>query len=216
VLIIVAAIVGVIEAWDPAPQILQCWDEGQNGGDPGLVLKQGYILDLSSPRYSFDDKISYCCGVGTWILYEDAAYNIGDNADALETFVITSQVTGSQFCAEMPDTFDNRASSIRYAGLPDGDQFDSISFYSNEHFSGVEEFPQDSYPRLHEPPRSIIVNGCSQWTLYDQENFQGNGICTDRPQDMIADCRPYFYEDAIKVTEKFGTSIKSAQKGCFV
>ena len=114
VLIIVAAIVGVIEAWDPAPQILQCWDEGQNGGDPGLVLKQGYILDLSSPRYSFDDKISYCCGVGTWILYEDAAYNIGDNADALETFVITSQVTGSQFCAEMPDTFDNRASSIRY------------------------------------------------------------------------------------------------------
>lgn len=126
----------------------------------------------------------------------------------------------------------------RFAGRPDGDQYDSISFYSNSHFNGYEAFPvDDSYPRLHDtprwanslsrlmyyqckghnfPPRSIIVNGCTQWTLYDQENFQGKGTCTDRPQDTIADCRPFFYEAAEKVMAKFGPFIKSARKGCFV
>ena len=67
----------------------------------------------------------------------------------------------------------------------------------------------DSSP--HE--RSIIVHGCDQWTLYSEENFQGNKTCTDRKPDMIADCRPYFYEDSVKVSAKFGT-IKSAMKGC--
>ena len=67
----------------------------------------------------------------------------------------------------------------------------------------------DSSP--HE--RSIIVHGCDQWTLYSEENFQGNKTCTDRKPDMIADCRPYFYEDSVKLNAKFGT-IKSAKKGC--
>ena len=57
---------------DEYPKIT-CYDgKGQTGED--LEVLAGFIGDLSW-GYRFDDKISSCCFLGIWMLYEDSYYN---------------------------------------------------------------------------------------------------------------------------------------------
>ena len=97
-------------------QVLRCWDlDGENGGDPGLVLEQDTAINLANFEWDFDNRISSCCGVGTWILYDYGYYNgiYGHFHDA--SFVVTSQVSGSEFCTDLPANLTNKPSSIRYS-----------------------------------------------------------------------------------------------------
>ncbi len=61
-------------------------------------------------------------------------------------------------------------------------------------------------------PRSAIVTGCSAWTIYEYDNYQGDSVCL-YPADTV-NCYPGFFpydEDLINMANKGS----SARKGCY-
>ena len=62
-----------------AEQVIRCW-EGKSQTGNGLTL-HGWLEKLT--LWDFDDKISSCCAIGTWILYEDPTYNLYSDSDGV-------------------------------------------------------------------------------------------------------------------------------------
>ena len=58
-------------------------------------------------------------------------------------------VWGDNNCGDMPNQFDNKPSSIRYSGPPDGYKYDTLNFYSYEDFMGVEQYTYDDAPSFN-------------------------------------------------------------------
>ena len=68
-----------------------------------------YAPFLSSPEYNFDNKISLCCGVGTWILYDSVTYNIQPSPkETMESFLLTRQVQFHLYCGKNPNVLSDR------------------------------------------------------------------------------------------------------------
>ena len=59
---------------------------------------------------------------------------------------------------------------------------------------------------------SLIVTGCSPWTVYEYDNYQGSSVCF-YPLDTI-NCYPGFY-DTPDVMGGISRKMSSALKGCF-
>merc|ERR1712038_1097643 len=84
-----------------AVQTLQCWDgKGQTGKGPYTL--QGAEADLSDTYGQGDwgDKISSCCVVGSYVLYENPAFNIADNSDQLGYWIISSPTSTERVCKD--------------------------------------------------------------------------------------------------------------------
>merc|ERR1711953_254466 len=66
--------------------------------------------------------------------------------------------------------FDNQASSLRFTGAPDDWKYDTLNLYFNDYFIGDEEFTYNDMTQLNYDNRakSIVVTGCSSWTVYQQ------------------------------------------------
>merc|ERR1719244_983220 len=169
-----------------ADQFLDCYDYQNQGGNK--LRSVHYTPYLS--RYNFDNKISSCCITGTWLLYAD------------------------NYCVNVPSGFDNQASSLRYTGAPDSWTSDTLNFYLNEYFIGGEEYTYGDTPQLNynDQAKSLIVTGCSAWTLYTDKNYRGNCKCV-WPSDTNK-CFPGFYS-----TEKslgfMARSVSSVRRGCY-
>ena len=62
------------------------------------------------------------------------------------------------------------------------------------------------------PFRSMIITGCSPWTLYEFSNFQGQSACW-YPADT-SNCYPSFFRDENKMNGWAG-QVSSVRHGCF-
>jgi len=186
-----------------ADQFLDCYDYQNQGGNKLRAID--YIPALSG--YRFDNRISSCCITGVWLLYADQNYNSGNTGAA------NWWVYGDNYCVNVPSGFDNKASSLRYTGAPDSWTSDTLNLYLNQYFVGEEEYTYDDAHHLNynDQARSLIVTGCSAWTLYTKTNFEGSCKCV-WPSDT-SKCFPGFYS-----TEKslgfMSKAISSVKKGC--
>lgn len=110
-------------------------------------------------------------------------------------------------------------SSVRYAGPPNDYRTDSLTIYQHDYFQGKEEFfskDMGNLMQFYGNNQSVIVTGKSDWTVFDQPNYQGNGICLQVPDPYSFKFTPSFIENFQKSTAdsiNYG-SIQSVLKGC--
>jgi hypothetical protein len=185
-------------------QYLDCFDYNNQGGERFRAVD--YVPTLYT--YNFDNRISSCCFTGIWLIYADDYYN-ENNVGAANWWAY-----GNNMCTNVPTGFDNAASSLRFTGAPDGWEYDVLNLYFNDFFIGGEEFLYNDAAQLNydDRARSVIVTGCSPWTLYQYNNYQGNRICV-WPANTAA-CYPGFYTTAQSLGALAG-QVSSARKGCF-
>ena len=113
----------------------------------------------------------------------------------------------------MDPAFDNMASSLRFSGAPDGILYDTINLYEAHYFMGREQFFYDDAPQFDMGSfgSSIVVTGCSPWTIYQYDNYQGAALCL-YPSDTT-DCDPSFFPTPDDLGG-LADQISSAKKGC--
>ena len=150
---------------------------------------------------NFDNKARSGCYTGIWLLYVDTNYR-GQNGVAFgygddnQCFNINSNVAG-------------KISSIRYSGDMNGIEYETLNVYQEENFSGAEDyFYGDNSNLIFKDVNSIIVTGCSSWTVYANNNYGGDYICLTPKSD----CKPIVFPN--QSTFNNMKSIGSIRKGC--
>ena len=184
-------------------QTINCYDFNNSGGT--RLRSTDYIPDLR--QHDFDNKIGSCCLTGIWILYAEDEYN------SYNTGAANWWAYGDNFCADMPVQFDNQASSLRFTGAPDDWNYDTLNIYFNNYFTGDEEFTYEDNPQLNynDRAKSLIVTGCTPWTLYDGDHFTGESMCVF--PNSASECTPGFYPMERALGSLAGR-VSSAKKGC--
>ena len=185
-------------------QDLWCYES--SGGEGDAVHATDYIPDLQ--YYNMDNRISHCCVTGIWLLYSETDYNGYDIGSS------NWWVYGDNYCLDLPQPFTKVASSLRFTGAPDDWKYDTINFYFNDFFIGDEEFTYVDMPQLNYNNRaqSLIVTGCSPWTLYTERNYLGVSTCV-YPSDSSA-CLPGLYDS--QRLDWFAGQVSSVRRGgCF-
>jgi len=185
-------------------QSLTCFSRAQ--GEGNILRATDYIEDLT--RYNFDNQARSCCVTGVWVVYGREGYNKRYPTEP------NWWVYGADYCTDVPRGFENKASSIRFVGAPDDWKYDTLNLYFENYFIGEEEFMYDDKSVLQHDNRakSIIVTGCSGWTLYQYDNYQGYAICV-YPSD-ISTCNPGFYSTSTKLGMMAG-QVSSVRRGCY-
>merc|ERR550519_1526923 len=185
-------------------QFADCYDYSSQRGD--RVHVTDYVTSLRN--YNFDNRIESCCFTGIWLLYDKENYNAGSTNSA------DWWAYGDNYCRDVPAGFSNKASSIRFTGAPDDWKYDTINLYFEEYFIGDEEFTYNDAAVLNYDNRaqSVVVTGCSAWTLYEYSNYQGRAICV-YPEDT-SQCKPGFYSTRQSLGSLAGT-VSSVKRGCY-
>merc|ERR1719228_2296560 len=185
-------------------QFADCYDYAGQRGD--RVHVTDYITSLRN--YNFDNRIESCCFTGIWMLYDKDNYNKGSSSSA------DWWVYGDNYCKDVPSGFANKASSIRFTGAPDDWKYDTLNLYFEEYFIGDEEFTYNDAAVMNYDNRaqSVVVTGCSAWTLYEYSNYQGRKVCV-YPQDT-SQCTPGFYSTRQSLGSLAGT-VSSVRRGCY-
>jgi len=185
-------------------QYMDCYDYQPNTGNQLRVID--YIPQLRA--YNFDNIISYCCLTGIWLLYQDENFNAGN------TYGADIWAFGNNYCIQMPSGFDNQASSLRYTGAPDDWHADTLNLYLNDYFIGGEEYAYGDIAQVNynDQAKSIVVTGCSGWTLYEGANY--SGLCKCVWPASTSQCTPGFYKTSKDLGNMAGR-ISSARHGCF-
>merc|ERR1711962_1264000 len=142
-----------------------------------MINLTDYNHDLS--LIGFDNMIQSVCGQGVWLLYEDRNYN-GESENDWEhwTEVFTS---GTYTCHNLPSTHFGKLSSVRYAGSGDLAE-DTLTLYHGYNFDGGEALflkDEDDLADMNNEPSSLVITGCTAWTLYQHEYYQGITICAE-------------------------------------
>eukprot|EP00095_Tigriopus_kingsejongensis_P011353 maker-scaffold383_size189472-snap-gene-0.40 protein:Tk11353 transcript:maker-scaffold383_size189472-snap-gene-0.40-mRNA-1 annotation:"mrna-decapping enzyme 2" len=96
---------------------LSCSDGFNQVGDSVVLVNNA--VDLR--QFAFDNRASSCCFQGIWILFDLPNYN------ALNFNAVMYSGWGENMCVNFDGGFNNRASSARVGGAPDGYK------YSNSH-----------------------------------------------------------------------------------
>ena len=184
-------------------QVMDGYDYANQGGD--RVRAIDYIPYLQ--EYNFDNRMSSVVVTGIWLMYADSKYN-NDNIDAASYWIY-----GDNYATNVPAGFDNMASSVRYTGAPDSWTANTLNLYKNEYFIGGEEYIQGDQPDLilNDQAKSIVVTGCTAWTLYSDTNHRGSCTCV-YPSDT-SKCFPGFYSTEESVGS-LARSVSSVRRGC--
>ena len=185
--------------------VANCFERELNQGGETLRIID-YTSDLGPFRW--DNRIRSICVTGIWIVYSDANYNTA-NPGATNMWAF-----GNEHCLNVPAGFENKASSMRYTGVPDAWTSSSINFYYHEYFIGGEEYSYVDYPQLsyNDNTKSIIITGCEPWTVYADRNYLGNCKCL--VPASTTKCTPGFYSTESSLGY-MARSISSARKGCY-
>jgi len=190
------------EAREPSgnTQFLDCYDQS------------GYRFHAtdyapSLRAYNWDNRITSCCFTGIWMLYDEEDYN------EYSTNAATWWAHGINNCIDVPQQFRNAASSLRFTGAPDDFLYDTLNLYFSDFFIGDEEFMYTDMPLLNYDNRamSLIVTGCTPWTLYQYDHFEGDAMCVF--PSSSTDCTPGYYTTSQALSTLAG-QVSSARKGC--
>ena len=117
----------------------------------------------------------------------------------------------NNFCVDLKATA-GKTSSVRYAGSPNDYRADTLTFYEGTYFQGYEEYTFQDLSQLQRGPSSLIITGLSPWTVYDQNNFNGESVCIYPPKSD--NFTPAFVTDLKTIGIPYNT-IHSARKGCW-
>jgi len=185
----------------------RCYLSRNEGG--GYREFQSYVSDLS--QYGYDNQISSTCSTGVWIYYDNKSYNTYQTGQVL-------WFHGIQYCGDMSDSFDNKASSIRYAGSSSSLDQSSFTLFDGQGFMGAEFFSSSSVSDLRQlaaKGESLIITGTSQWTFYTGENYSGQSVCagyktTDTAQGVTMHIGLY-----PKLNTAYTNTIRSVRQGCY-
>ena len=185
-------------------QSLKCFTGKAGKGD--MLEATHYIETMKT--YAFDDRICSCCFTGIWILYAKENFNKASPSSAYWW------AYGDNYCTNVPAGFENKASSMRYVSAPDDWKYDTLNLYVENFFIGDEEFLYNDMGTLKYDNRakSVIVTGCSAWTLYQYDNYQGAALCVF-PSHM-GNCNPGFYSTSDQLGVLAG-QVSSVRRGCF-
>merc|ERR1711915_47403 len=96
----------------------------------GSFITMAALFLLCSLAIGFDDLTRSVCGQGVWILYENINYEAHRDWDDVIAL-------SSYGCQDLPVTWHNQASSVRYAGTGDLED-ETITVYHSHGYSGGE------------------------------------------------------------------------------
>merc|ERR1712038_1733802 len=190
-----------------ADQYIYCYDQPNCYGTR-ITIGTSPVPDLAYSPYYFDNRIQSCNYNGIYILYDGRNFN-QDNLNG----AVYAEAWGENNCVNM-DGFSNKATSIRLSGAPNGWMYDTINFYEGQLYNGREQyfygdatsFQYDNFGQ------SMIITGCSPWTLYEYTNFGGQSACW-YPADT-QNCYPAFFRDPAKMNG-WANQVSSVRHGCF-
>merc|ERR1712002_1125091 len=177
-------------------QFAECYDYTNQNGQ--MIHVEDYTPSLRS--INFDDRIESCCFTGIWLLYDLENYGQG-SVNSMSWWVY-----GNNYCTNVPQQFINRA--------PSDWNYDTINMYFNEYFIGDEEFTYNDAPILNYDNRaqSIVVTGCSAWTLYQYDSYNGYAMCVF--PESTSKCTPGFYSTRQSLGSLAG-QVSSVRRGCY-
>jgi hypothetical protein len=185
-------------------QYTDIYDYTHQGGT--RVRLTDYTTSLRN--LNFDNRVSSLCVTGIWLLYADENYNVNNVGGS------NYWVYGDNYCTDVPSQFENQASSARFTGAPDAWKADTLNLYLNEYFIGGEEYTYVDVSNLkyNDQAKSVVVTGCSPWTLYESSNYYGRCMCVY--PSSTSSCNPGFYttESSLGTVAR---TISSARKGCY-
>jgi len=190
-----------------ADQKLECYDEPDCVGIK-ITIGRDPVSDLSQDPYFFDNRIQSCRYNGIYNLYDGINYN-QDNLEG----AVYGGAWGEGLCVDMND-FSNKASSIRLVGAPNGWRYSTINFYEGQFYNGMEQyfFGDSGFFEHDNFGRSMIITGCSPWTIYESALYKGQSACF-YPSDTEL-CYPSFFPDD-KSMNGWANQISSVRLGCF-
>jgi len=188
------------------PSWTRCYIDPNQGGNYQEFYS--YVPDLS--KYGLDNYISSTCSTGIWLYYENMDYNVQTSAQV-------AWFHGIQYCGDMSSSFDNMASSIRYAGSSTVLDAESFTLYDGQGFQGAEFYSETSVSDLRNMQgkgESLIITGQTQWTFYTGENYSGISVCAgfttvDQAGGITMHIGLY-----PKLASTYTNTIKSVAKGC--
>ena len=157
---------------------------------------------------NFDNRVSSLCVTGVWLLYADQNYNV-NNIGASNYWLF-----GDNYCTNVPSQFSDKASSVRFTGAPDAWKADTLNIYVNDYFIGAEEYTYGDITEFknNDRTRSIVVTGCSPWTLYEHSYYKG--LCKCVYPASSSSCEPGFYTKESDLGY-LARTVSSARKGCY-
>jgi len=188
-------------------QYLYCYD-GPNCAGIIIQINTDPVYDLGASPYYFDNRIVSCLYNGIYILYDGRNFN-QDNLNG----AVYAEAYGDNNCVNMGN-FANRATSVRLTGVPNGWQFDSFNVYEGELYNGQEQWAFDDAPgfTFDNFGKSMIITGCTPWTLYEYPNYGGQSACW-YPADT-QNCYPGFFRDQ-NAMKGWANQISSVRHGCY-
>ena len=186
-------------------QHLQAYDYADQTGTS--LWLEDYEYNLYNQN--FNDRTTSYCLKGIWFLYSEALYNPDGHGSMHWGY-------GDNNCIELEDdsSLNNRASSARFAGASDDWKADTLFLYMQNWFMGNQEYTINniSHLRYDNQAKSLVVTGCSPWTLYTSNYYFGSCVCVY--PSSTSSCTPGMYktEDSLGAVAGY---ISSARKGCY-
>merc|ERR1711970_732863 len=190
---------------DPPPtNYIELYTAVDGGGASVSITEYQHDLGI----IGFDDLTRSMCGQGVWILYEEKNYNWTHHS--WTNFF----ASGDYSCDDLPVTWQNQGSSIRYAGT--GELHDeTITIYHSPDWAGGEIMFIREEPFLgdyNNEASSMIITGESAWTVYSHPGYHGDPVCL---QPWPVGNGYYFGAWNVFDIGIPNNEISSVQKGCF-
>ncbi|XP_018009062.1 uncharacterized protein LOC108666655 isoform X2 [Hyalella azteca] len=190
----------------PSPRNLNAYNNSAADGPYYEFLD--YAPDLRDQ--GMDNSIKVVCGTGVWLMYDDHYYG----GDFLALFTNVNRC--ENYTYSNPN---DKISSLRYAGSPDGlaDPYYNLyerSFYGGNEFKGNTDAPNLAY--LDMKVSSLAFTGNSPWTFFMGQNYTGEAKCV-YPNVINSDGVTMHYYVAGSMQYYMGladNSIRSVAKGC--
>merc|ERR1719244_233832 len=153
----------------PAENYLELYTQVEQVGASITITE--YQHDLSV--LGFDNLARSVCGQGVWILY--AGVNYEAHRDGWDDVLAFSDYQ----CQNLPVTWQNEASSVRYAGTGDLDDETLTVYHGHSYSYGEIMFIREEpfFGDYNNEGSSLIITGESAWTVYSAPGYHGTGIC---------------------------------------
>jgi len=163
----VASPAPIIEASDSYCTI---WKDASHSGAGKNVTS--YIPDLNAT--GFDNAVSSVCITGLWYFYDLVRYNTDYKNQAMYWS------HGIDYCFNITDDFENKASSVRYGQADVSLDQSSFTLYDYEWYEGDEiksAVNVTTFGAMNGRGSALVVTGPSSWTFYTGENYNGTAVC---------------------------------------
>jgi hypothetical protein len=171
------------------------------------LTSDGFYNNLATVGYS--NRAYSTCLLGAWIFYDDLNFNNYGGADMEYIF----RPLSAPQCVDF-DNLGGRATSARFVGNPINYRDETITFYQHDFFQGPQKYVFMDYPSLNFYASSLIITGQTSWTVYDQPNYEGQGICITPNESPTYE--PALVTDTLDMSPEFPHgAIASVRKGCF-